>query len=476
MAAFSKPILRYLAAGALTLGALLFWSLWSPLRESPFLIFVVAVMLSARYFGFGPGIFASALSLFLVDYVVLEPHFSFAHSARNVEHLFIFLMVSVLATSLARQRSQAEVRTEQIRRQHAAVVESSAEAILSQDAQGIITSWNRAAEQLFGYRATEVMGKHVSLLVPPEQADEIPAIMSRLLSGEHIQNYLTERVHKNGTRLTVDLSISPIRNQHGEIIGASTIAQDITPQKRAEEALFKNEKLAMAGRLAASIAHEINNPLEAIGNLLYLARRDQSRSGEYLAMAEREVQRLANIAQQTLGLVREAASATPLNVSLVLDEVLRLYTRKLSAKHIQVEKQYEDMAEIQGFPGELRQVFSNLIANALDAMGERGSLRLRVEHSHEWSNGARPGVRVTIADTGHGIAPQDATRIFEPFFTTKKDSGTGLGLWLSHNIIRKHGGSIRLRSRVTPGKCGTVFRIFLPNVATPAQPVPVPIP
>ena len=471
MPAFFKPVFRYSVALALTLGALLLWSLWSPLHESPFLIFIAVVMLSARYFGFGPGLFASALSLFLMDYVILEPHYSFAHSARNLEHLFIFLMVSLLATSLARQGTQAEVRTEQIRRQHAAIIESSADAILTKDAQGIITSWNRAAEQLYGYRADEVIGKHVSLLAPPEQPDEISAIMARLLTGEHIQNYLTERVCKDGTRVKVYLSISPIRNQRGEITGASTIAQDITPQKRAEEALFKNEKLAMAGRLAASIAHEINNPLEAIGNLLYLARRDQSRSGEYLAMAEREVQRLANIAQQTLGLVREAASATPLNVSMVLDEVLRLYMRKLTSKKIRVEKQYEATAEIRGFPGELRQVFSNLIANAIDAMGDQGSLRLRVERSHEWSNGSRPGVRVTIADTGHGIAPIDAARIFEPFFTTKKDSGTGLGLWLSYNIIRKHGGSIRLRSRIAPGKCGTVFRVFLPNVAEPAQPV-----
>ncbi len=472
MSGFSNPIFRYFAALVLTLGALLLWSLWSPVHESPFVIFIATVMLAARYFGFGPGIFATALSLFLIDYVVLDPHFAFSHSLRNLELLFIFLLVSVLATSLARQKGQADIRAEQIRRQLAAIVENSAEAILSKDARGFITSWNHGAEQLYGYRADEVIGKHVSLLAPPEQPDEIPAIMARLLRGEHVQNYVTERLRKDGTRLTVYLSVSPIRNSRGEIVGASTIAQDLTSQKRAEEALFKNEKLAMAGRLAASIAHEINNPLEAIGNLLYLARRDQARSAEYLAMAEREIQRLANIAQQTLGLVRDAASSSPLNVSIVLEEVLRLYMRKLNNKSIRIEKEYEETAEIRGFPGELRQVFSNLIANAIDAMSDRGSLRLRVERTQEWSNSRRSGVRVTIADTGHGIAPSDVLRIFEPFFTTKKDSGTGLGLWLSYNIIQKHGGSIRLRSRVAPGRCGTVFRIFLPNVAQSANPQP----
>jgi PAS domain S-box-containing protein len=469
MSVSSNPIFRYFAALVLTLAALLLWSLWAPLHESPFVIFIAVVMLSARYFGFGPGIFATALSLFLIDYVVLDPHFAFSHSTRNLEHLSIFLLVSILATSLARQKGRADIRAEHFSRQLAAIVENSAEAILSKDAQGIITSWNHGAEQLYGYRADEVIGKHVSLLVPPEQPDEIPGIMARLLRGEHIQNYMADRVHRDGTRLTVYLSISPIRNNRGEIVGASTLAQDLTSQKRAEEALFKNEKLAMAGRLAASIAHEINNPLEAIGNLLYLARRDHSRSGEYLAMAEREIQRLANIAQQTLGLVRDAASATPLNVSMVLDEVLRLYMRKLNNKKIHVAKEYEETAEIRGFPGELRQVFSNLIANAIDAMSEHGSLRLRVDRTREWSNGGRPGVRVTIADTGHGIAPNDAARVFEPFFTTKKDSGTGLGLWLSYNIIQKHGGSIRLRSRVAPGNCGTVFRLFLPSIAQPAK-------
>lgn len=472
MSGFSNPILRYSAALGLTLAALLLWSLWSPLRESPFVIFIAVVMVSARYFGFGPGIFATGLSLFLIDYVILEPHFAFSHSPQNLEHLFIFLLVSVLATSLARQKGEADVRAEQIRLQLAAIVENSAEAILSKDVNGIITSWNHGAEQLYGYHADEVVGKHVSLLMAPEQAGEVSSLMSRVLRGEHIQNFMTERVRKDGSRVTVYVSVSPIRNSRGEIVGASTIAQDLTSQKRAEEALSKNEKLAMAGRLAASIAHEINNPLEAIGNLLYLARRDQSHSGEYLAMAEREIQRLANIAQQTLGLVRDAASASLLNVSMVLDEVLTLYMRKLNNKKIQVEKQFEKTAEIRGFTGELRQVFSNLIANAIDAMSDHGSLRLRVERAHEWSNGRRAGVRVTIADTGHGIAPGDAARIFEPFFTTKKDSGTGLGLWLSNNIVQKHGGSIRLRSRVGgPGKCGTVFRVFLPTVAQPATSV-----
>ena len=469
MSEHQKPIFRYTAAIALVMTALLVWSISSALHETRFILFVAAVLVSARFLGLGPGIFAAALSAAIIDYIVFPPHFALSYAPRDVEQMAVFLAVSLLVASLARQASRADVRSQRSQAQLAAIVESSADAILSKDVNGIITSWNRGAEQLYGYRADEVIGRHVSILAPPDQPDEIPSLMAKLLSGESLRRYMTERVRKDGARLTVYLSISPLRDATGKIVGAAIIAQDITGQKRAQEAMLKNEKLATAGRLAASIAHEINNPLEAISNLLYLARRDEAKRSEYLSMAEKEIQRLSNIAQQTLGLVRDAASATPLNVSLVLEEVLRLYMRKLSAKKIHVEKRYAETAEIRGFPGELRQVFSNLIANAIDAMPDHGHLHLRVERSHQWRNGSAPGVRITIADDGHGIDPQYASRVFEPFFTTKPDSGTGLGLWLSYNIVQKHGGKIRLRSRTSPGKSGTVFTIFLPNAGSAAK-------
>jgi signal transduction histidine kinase len=234
---------------------------------------------------------------------------------------------------------------------------------------------------------------------------------------------------------------------------------------RAEDALRRSEKLATAGRLTAAIAHEINNPLEAITNLLYLARRDPARADQHLEMAEREVERIADIAQQTLGYVRDFSDARPVKVSLALEEVLQLYTLKLNSKKIQTKKEFDGACEVLGFDGELRQLFSNLIVNAADAMQEGGCLRLRVAPVHEWSGDHRPGVRVIFADNGSGILPEDRARVFEPFYTTK-DSGTGLGLWLSEGIVRKHGGQIRVRSSTHPAHRGTVFSIFLPAVAT----------
>ena len=191
---------------------------------------------------------------------------------------------------------------------------------------------------------------------------------------------------------------------------------------------------------------------------------DHSRQDEYLAQAEKELQRVAAIAQQTLGFVRESPAA-PLSIAETFDQVLQLYGRKLEEKHIETEKEYDAEVEIRGFAGELRQLFSNLILNAIDAMDDHGKLRLRVARTHLWSNGLQPGVRVTVADNGSGISPADMLHIFEPFYTTKKDIGTGLGLWLAHGIVQKHGGSIRVRSRTTPGNSGTVFSIFLPERA-----------
>lgn len=463
------PLARYGEALIFTFAALAVWSFLPSFHTVPFILFLTAVLLSARLCGFGPAIFSALLSVSIIDYLVFSPHVGLSLITTHVTQVSVFLVVSLLASSLARQHSRADLRAQRVQRQLADIVESSQDAILSKDVNGIITSWNGGAERLYGYRPDEVIGKHVSILAAPEQPDEVPRIMAQLLKGERVHYYRTQRVRKDGKRLTVSMSISPMRDDHGKILGASIIAQDITAQLRAEEALRKNEKLATAGRLAATIAHEINNPLEAIGNLLYLAQHNKPKADEYLRLAEREVQRIGSIAQQTLGLVREPTSVSPLDVGSVVDEVLNLHARKLRAKEIEVRTRFDRVAQIYGFPGELRQVFSNMIGNAIDALPQRGSLRLRVQGWEEPANARRTGVRVTIADNGSGIAPESMTHLFEPFFTTKKDTGTGLGLWLSYSIVQKHGGWIRVRSRADQGHSATIFSIFLPATVEPSK-------
>jgi signal transduction histidine kinase len=231
--------------------------------------------------------------------------------------------------------------------------------------------------------------------------------------------------------------------------------------KLAADALRKSEKLAVAGRLAASIAHEINNPLEAVTNLHFLMRSSQSLDEvlNYLTIADHELQRVVEITSQTLRFYRASSVASAVNMATVVDSVLKLYNRRLSTNRIRVDRRYRPGAELVGSGGELRQVVANLISNALDAMPNGGTLRIRVGPSAEHYNGRRKGIRVVVADTGVGIPAMIRGKILEPFVSTKQDTGTGLGLWISSEIVRKHGGVVKFRSRV--GK-GTVFSVFLP--------------
>jgi PAS domain S-box-containing protein len=454
--------IRYGGALAATGIAGWVWFLWPVMHQDPFVIFIAAVIVSARLFGFGPALLCTAASVTAIDFFVFTPHFSLALSSTNYERLLVFVTVSVLAAGLARQRTRAETSALDVRQRMAAIVESSNDAILSTTPDGIITTWNHGAEQLYGYSADEIVGKHIALLAAPERTSGASGDGERLKSQESVEEYPTEHLRKDGTRVSVLLSISPLRGRRA-LLGSSTIARDVTAQKKAEEALRRNEKLAMAGRLSAAIAHEINNPLEALTNLLYLARRDQAGREPYLDMAEKEVQRVSAIAQQTLGFLREGSPPTQLDVAEVLDEIIQLYSTKLESKHIRVHKQYGPQREVCGFSGELRQLFANLLINAADALSDGGLLCFRIARVHDYSNGYRAGVRVTIADNGTGIRRNDMANLFEPFFTTKKAHGAGLGLWLSHGIAEKHGGWIRVRSRATPGRSGTVFAVFLPE-------------
>jgi signal transduction histidine kinase len=244
------------------------------------------------------------------------------------------------------------------------------------------------------------------------------------------------------------------------------INRDITSQLHAEEALRKTERLAAMGRVAGIIAHEINNPLEAITNAFYLLRDHHSldEQARMLAkMAEEELLRVAHITRQTLSFYRESQQAVMISLAKLLDDVLELQSRLLRLNGISLDKKYLTDGTILGFPSELKQVFLNLVGNAIQAMPEGGRLRVRVANTN--GNGSqRFGVRVSVCDTGAGIKPEDAKRLFEPFFTTKSAKGTGLGLWISKGIVQKYEGAIRFRSLRTNGRNTTCFSVFLPGV------------
>lgn len=459
---WSDRVAWYFSALAATALSWCIWLLSPVMHGDPFVIFLLAVVFIARFYGFGPALVCTFSSAIVLDYLVFQPS-NLGMSRTELERIGIFILISVLVAGLARQRSRAETLADEIRQQLAAIVTSSEDAIMSFTVDGFVSSWNSGAENLYGYSAAEIIGRPLSVLVPTERMGELERNLDRLNREERIGSYQTEQVDRKGARVSVLLSVSPLRNEMGKLVGASAIARDISSQKRTEQALRRNERLATAGRLTAAIAHEIKNPLEALTNLVYLARHDANGRDEYLRLAEQEIGRLDSIAQQALGFVREGASPEPLDAGKILEEVAQLYARKLQVNHISVDKRCGERLEINGYPGELRQLISNLILNAMDAMKEGGRLRLRVARTHEWSGNQRPGVRVTVADTGDGIGARDLPHIFEPFYTTKKDQGTGLGLWLAYGIVQKHGGSMRVMSSTVSGRSGTVFSVFLPD-------------
>ena len=228
-------------------------------------------------------------------------------------------------------------------------------------------------------------------------------------------------------------------------------------------ALMESEKLAAVGRLASSIAHEINNPLEAVTNLLYLVRGEDglSQAGrDYMDTADRELARVSQIASQTLRFHRQSTSATQIQPDVLLHEVLNIYRTRLTSSRIQVEQRYDPTLRITCYEGDIRQVLSNLVGNAFDVMRKGGKLRLRTRARTWWNTGEK-GILFTAADSGPGIEAAVRTRIFDAFFSTKGIQGTGLGLWISKRIVHKHGGHLVVRSR-TGEQHGTVFHLWLP--------------
>lgn len=355
----------------------------------------------------------------------------------------------------------------------AAIVEDTDDAIFSKTLQGTILTWNKAAQAMYGYHASEVIGQNVSILLPPERRDEVEHILRRLQAGERIHHFETVRRTKDGRILHASLTISPVRDADGNIIAASTIARDVSHLKQAEEALRNSERLAVAGRMAATIAHEINNPIETATNILYLLARNPSlddAAREWVKTADQELHRVGQITRTTLGFYRERDSAVaPVNLAELLQSILNLYQRRLQSIGLHVDMRFETAATVPGIAGELRQVFTNLIANAIDALTIAGTrLVIRLYNSTDWRDLARRGVRVSIADDGPGMSATILANLFQPFYTTKGQQGTGLGLWVSRGIVSTHSGSIRVRS-ATGLRHGTCFSVFLPATISRPQ-------
>jgi PAS domain S-box-containing protein len=578
---------------------------------APFVTYFLAVVILAWVRGAKPGFLAIVLSAIAGDYFFVPPRFGFGLDQREAilqTLLFVFVSGSIVAFSHVRLRQsqrierlleevrerEAELRTEiETRRvfeaaqsQLASIVTSSGDAIFSRDLEGYIVSWNEGAEHLFGYTEAEMMGKSFETLVPIEEREAANNRLQRVEQGETLRGIEVERLRKDGSRIDVALTISPIFDADRKVIGISAVARDIserrlteralaeseakfravaetastaiyihdgkafvyvnptaeqitgysrdelyrmdiwklvhpdfvelvkqralarfqglaspdryeykirnrkgedvwldfgatvidyagkrcilanafdvTARKQAEEALIRSEKLASAGRLAATIAHEINNPLEAVTNLLYLAKSDPAKAATYIEAAESELHRVAHITRQTLGFYRDGGTPHSVQIDKLVRDVLALYAKRIEMKSIEVHVRLEEKLEVTGSSGELRQVVSNLISNAIDALPPEGRLSLSA-HGARHPRHSAEGVRLLVADNGTGIPADIRGKIFEAFFTTKRDVGTGLGLWVTRSLVEKHGGTIRMRTSTAPARHGTAFSVFFPQ-------------
>lgn len=324
---------------------------------------------------------------------------------------------------------------------------------------------NKTFEQWFQAPAGSFLQRTIRDVLGDANYLQLSPNIKQVLAGKEVQ-FEAHNEYADVARHVL-VTYVPEFDDDGSVCGFVALVIDVTERKAAEDALRKTEKLAAAGRLAASIAHEINNPLESVTNLLYLLQTESelSKAGrEYLSLAEQELTRVSQLATQTLRFHRQSTRAGWVRVEDILDALHALYRPRFERLGVVLERDYRNTASILAFEGELRQLLANLVANALDAMPAGGRLLLRTKPLLR-GDGVQ-GIQVTVADTGQGIASELSDRIFEPFVTSKGMTGTGLGLWVSQEIAAKHGGSIRVRSRTGEAQHGTVFVVFLSETPT----------
>ena len=326
---------------------------------------------------------------------------------------------------------------------------------------------NDRQAQFFGLRPDQIIGRTLTEMAPIEGLREL---FERVAAGEPIVNFPLEgelATHPGEHRYWT-VSYFPVYAPDGSIQAITAASLEITQQKKAEQALVNAEKLVAVGRLASSIAHEINNPLESVTNLLFLARHSESleQIHQYLDTAEIELRRVSAISNQTLRFHKQSSSPQDIQCAPLIDGVISIYQGRIVNAHVIVERRMRAHQPVRCFEGEIRQVVSNLVSNAIDALLPRvgGRLMLRCREATDWKTGAQ-GIVITIADSGTGIPPDVQSKLFEPFFTTKGIGGTGLGLWVSKEIIDRHHGHLRVRSSQSPAHRGTVFTLFLPLIA-----------
>jgi len=444
------------------------------LREVPLALPFLIIALITFFFDFGAIILVVAANIFFNAQVVIA-----AGGPAPVQHAVIHSIFLIASAVLIFLGSRHHRKTEEELRNALASVEERTAAMAeaqrgSRTAAWIYNSrdrrtyWFEGGAEIFGRSFEEMTGAGAAtdVMLEEDRPKIAGAVEHTIRTGEPF--VVDARVEwPNGEIHWLAARGTPMESDPTLWRG---VTMDVTERKQAELALLRSEKLAAVGRLASSIAHEINNPLESVTNLIYLAKSDAARSGEavtYLEMAEQELARIAQITSQTLRFHRQQSAAAEVDMVEMVESILLFFDRRIERMGVTVRMESKGAGRLICYAGEMRQVLTNLIGNALDAMPHGGRLRVRVQSAMDWRRHGG-SLRITVADTGHGMSAETRKRLFEPFFTTRNDTGTGLGLWVSAGIVEKHHGSLSVRSSTSPGRSGTVFVLSVPYATEPS--------
>jgi len=480
------PWKRYGASIAFAVLVLLLRGWLEPILATrlPYFLLYAAVFFASWFGGLRPAILVFLIGGFVATYRWVPPfHELQSGSPADWMELVSYVVVSVFILGLgeayrraldaARQEGQKLHRSEEQLRSSQTRLRMTQQATKSGTWEWKITTntyyWSPEYYSLLGLKSwIEPTYQNWLGAMHPEDRDKVHlGIRNALETGQEYAEVDYRISDAEARTRWIRARGSILRDDEGTPILMLGVSMDITERKQSESLLIQTEKLVSAGRMAATIAHEINNPLESVTNLVFLASNnlhDPNTASSFLNMAEQELARMSHLTRQTLGFYRETAAPHKLRVSELLQELQVLYAPKLKKKDIRLELVVRSEIEISAVGGEVRQVFGNLISNSIDAVEQNGEIIIVVAASKNWRGSPMPGMRITVVDNGPGINPKLRTRIFEPFFTTKKDVGTGLGLWVSRNLIEKHGGAVHLHSRIAQGKSYTAFSIFLPMI------------